>query len=202
MDLPSFLSPLLTERPWHVCEHSNCSLPKLLVVRTKGRCHATPRFGGLHALEENIELLSQSIEFRLRSFLKRLEMIYRNQDCPWRVVLSDQDSRPLDRLLEQTSKLVLSFGRCVGGLCSAAVDVARTITLLLRRRYLLGCVRTLHKGILAIMAKRSTGFVFASGFRHFYQNTPAFAAGFTLAKPLLTGRNAAHIVSTTTRATL
>jgi len=136
---------------------SNCSLPKLLVVRTEGRCHATPRFGGLHAFEESIELLSQSIEFRLRSFLKSLEMINRNQDCPWRVVLSDQDSRPLDRLLEQTSKLVLRFGRCVGSLCSPAVLVARDITLPLRRKYLLGCVTILHEGILAIMAKMVNG---------------------------------------------
>ena len=136
---------------------SNCSLPQLLVIRTEGRCHATPRFGGLHAFEESIELLSQSIEFRLRSFLKSLEMVNRNQDCPWRVVLSDQDSRPLDRLLEQTSKLVLSFGRCVGSLCSPAVLVARDITLPLRRKYLLGCVMILHEGILAIMAKMVNG---------------------------------------------
>ena len=136
---------------------SNCSLPQLLVIRTKGRCHATPRFGRLHAFEESIELLSQSIEFRLGSFLKRLEMINRNQDCPWRVVLSDQDSRPLDRLLEQPSKLVLSFGRCVGILCSHAVLVARDITLPLRRKYLLGFVMILHDGILAIMAKMVNG---------------------------------------------
>ena len=122
----------------------------------EGRCHATPRLGGLHAFEESIELLSQSIEFRLRSFLKSLEMINRNQDCPWRVVLSDQDSRPLDRLLEQTSKLVLGFGRCVGNLCSPAVLVAREITLPLRRKYLLG-VMILHEGILAIMAKMVNG---------------------------------------------
>lgn len=123
----------------------------------EGRCHATPRFGGLHAFEESIELLSQSIEFRLRSFLKSLEMINRNQDCPWRVVLSDQDSGPLDRLLEQTSKLVLSFGRCVGSLWSSAVLVARDITLPLRRKYLLGGVMILHEGILAIMAKMVNG---------------------------------------------
>ena len=131
---------------------SNCSLPQLLVVRTEGRCHATPRFGRLHAFEESIELLSQSIDFRLRSFLKSLEVIDRNQDCPRRVVLSDQDSRPLDRLLEQTSKFVLSFGRCVGSLL-----VARDIALPLRRKYLLGCVMILHKGILAIMAKMVNG---------------------------------------------
>ena len=135
----------------------DCSLPKLLVVRTEGRCHATPRFGGLHAFEESIELLRQSIEFRLGSFLKSLEMINRNQDCPWRVVLSDQDSSSLDRLLEQTSKFVLSFGRCVGSLCSPAVLVARTITLPLRRKYLLGCVMILHEDILAIMAKMVNG---------------------------------------------
>ena len=79
-------------------------------------------------------------------------MVNRNQDCPWRVVLSDHDSRALDRLLEQTSKLVLSFGRCVG-LCSPAVLVARDITFSLGRRYLFGCVMILHDGILAIMAK-------------------------------------------------
>ena len=116
-----------------------------------------PRFGGLHAFEESIELFSQSIEFRLRSFLKSLEMINRNQDCPWRVVLSDQDSRPLDRLLEQTSKFVLCFGSCVGSLCSPAVLVARNITLPLRRN-LLDCVMILHDGILAIMAKTVNGF--------------------------------------------
>ena len=130
---------------------SNCSVPKLLVVRTEGRCHATPRFGRLHAFEESIELLSQSIEFRLRSFLKSLELINRNQDCPWRVVLSDHDSRPLDRLLEQTSKLVLSFGGCVGSLCSPA---GSNIPSPSRRKYLLGCVMILHEWILAIMAKR------------------------------------------------
>ncbi|HEX7773250.1 MAG TPA: hypothetical protein VF435_12565, partial [Pyrinomonadaceae bacterium] len=37
--------------------------------------------------------------------------------------------------------------------------------------------------------------------RRFYQVT-AFAAGFTLAKLLFTGRNATHIVSATTRARL
>src|ERR1044071_7464091 len=126
---------------------SSCSRPQLLVIRTEGRCHATPRFGGLHAFEESIELLSQSIEFRLGSFLKSLEMINRNQDCPWRVVLSDQDSRSLNCLLEQTSKLVLSFGRCVGNLCSPAVPVAREITLPLRRKYLLGCSMILHEAI-------------------------------------------------------
>ncbi len=115
-----------------------------------------PRFGGLHAFEESVELLSQSIEFRLRSFLKTLEMVDRNQDCPWRVVLSDQDSRALDRLLEQMSKFVLGFGRCVGGLCSPAVLVARDITLPLRK-YLLGRVMILHDGILAIMAKMVNG---------------------------------------------
>jgi len=132
---------------------SNCSLPQLLVIRTEGRCHATPRFGGLHAFEESIELLSQSIEFRLGSFLKSLEMVNRNQDCPWRVVLSDQNSRALDRLLEQTSKLVLSFGRCVGSLCSPAILVARDIALPLWRKYLLCCVMILHDDILAIIAK-------------------------------------------------
>ena len=85
-------------------------------------------------------------------------MVNRNQDCPWRVVLSDQDSRALDRLLEQTSKLVLSFGCCVGSLCSPAVLVVRDITLPLRRKYLLGCVTILHDGILAIMAKMVNGF--------------------------------------------
>jgi hypothetical protein len=84
-------------------------------------------------------------------------MINRNQDCPWRVVLSDHDSRPVDRLLEQTSKLVLSFGRCVGNLCSPAVLVARDIPLPLRRKYLLGCVMILHEDILAIMAKTVNG---------------------------------------------
>jgi len=84
-------------------------------------------------------------------------MINRNQDCPWRVVLGDQYSRPLDRLLENTSKLVLSFGCCVGSLSSAAVVVARNITLPLRRKYLLGCVMILHEGILAIMAKMVNG---------------------------------------------
>ena len=144
---------------------ATAAFPKLLVVRTEGRCHATPRFGGLHAFEESIELVSQSIEFRLRSFLKSLEMVNRNQDCPWRVVLSDQDSRPLDRLLEQTSKLVLSFGRCVGSLCSPAVLMARDITLPLRRKYLLGCVMILHEGILAIMAKMVNGLGVASSSR-------------------------------------
>src|SRR5690348_485571 len=115
----------------------NCSLPQLLIIRTEGRCHATSRLGGLHAFEESIELLGQSIEFRLGRFLKSLEMVNRNQDCPWRVVLSDQDSRALDRLLEQTSKLVLSFGRCVGSFCSPAILVARDITFRLRRDYLL-----------------------------------------------------------------
>ena len=141
---------------------SSCSLPQLLVIRTEGRCHATPRFGGLHAFEESIELLSQSIEFRLGSFLKSLEMVNRNQDCPWRVVLSDQDSRALDRLLEQTSKLVLSFGRCVGNLYTPAVLVARDITLPLRPKHLLSCVLILHEGILAIMVKMVNGLVFAS----------------------------------------
>ena len=75
-------------------------------------------------------------------------------------MLSDQDSRALGRLLEQTSKLVLSFGRCVGSLCSPAVLVTRDITLLLRRKYLLGCVMILHDGILAIRPKWSTGLVF------------------------------------------
>jgi hypothetical protein len=73
------------------------------------------------------------------------------------VVLSDQDSRALGRLLEQTSKLVLSFGRCVGSFCSPALLVARDITLPLRRKYLLGCVMILHDGILAIMAKMGNG---------------------------------------------
>ena len=136
---------------------SNCSLPQLLVIRTEGRCHATPRFGGLHAFEESIELLSQSIEFRLGSFLKSLEMVNRNQDCPWRVVLSDQNSRALDRLLEQTSKLVLSFGRCVGSLCGPAILVARDIALPLWRKYLLCCVMILHDDILAIIAKMVNG---------------------------------------------
>ena len=136
----------------------------MLVVRTEGRCHATPRFGGLHAFEESIELLSQSIEFRLRSFLKSLEMINRNQDCPWRVVLSDQHSRALDRLLEQTSKLVLSLGRCVGSRCSPVVLVARDITVPLRRKYLLSFVMILHDDILAIMAKMDID-VFASNSR-------------------------------------
>jgi hypothetical protein len=89
--------------------------------------------------------------------LKSLEMINRNQDCPWRVVLSDQDSRPLDRLLEQTSKFVLSFGRCVGNLCSPAILLARDITLPVRSNHLLGCAMILHKGILAIMAKMVNG---------------------------------------------
>jgi hypothetical protein len=35
--------------------------------------------------------------------------------------------------------------------------VARDITLPLRRKYLLGCVMILHKGILAIMAKMVNG---------------------------------------------
>ena len=68
-------------------------------------------------------------------------------------MLGDQDGSALDRLLENTSKLVLGFGCCVGDLCSAAVDVARNITLPLRRNYLLGCVRILHGSTLAIMAK-------------------------------------------------
>ncbi len=80
-------------------------------------------------------------------------MVNRNQDCPWRVVLSDQDNRAVDRLLEQTSKLVLSFGRCVGSRSSPAVLVLRDLTLPLRRKYLLGCLMILHDGILAIMAK-------------------------------------------------
>ena len=67
-------------------------------------------------------------------------------------MLGDEDSRSLDRLLEQTSKLVLSFGRCVS-LCSPPVLGARDITLPLRRKYLSGGVMILHKGILAIMAK-------------------------------------------------
>ena len=132
---------------------SNCSLAEQFVIRTEGRCHATPRFRGLHAFEESIELLSQSIEFRLGSLLKSLEMVNRNQDCPWRVVLSDQDSRALDGLVEQTSKLVLSLGRCVGSLSSPAILVARDIALPLRRKYLLGCVMILHDDILAIIAK-------------------------------------------------
>ena len=88
-------------------------------------------------------------------------MVDRNQDCPGRVVLSDQDSRALDRLLENMSKLVLGFGCCVGGLCSAAVLVARNITLPLQSNDLLGCVMILHEGILAIRPKWSTGLVFA-----------------------------------------
>src|SRR5262245_53512430 len=73
-------------------------------------------------------------------------MVDRNENCPWRVVLGDQDGGALDRLLENTSKLVLGFGCCVGSLCSAAVVVARNITLPLRRNDFLGCVRTLHDG--------------------------------------------------------
>src|SRR5688572_28864742 len=91
-------------------------------------------------------------------------MVNRNQDCPWRVVLSDQDSRPLNRLLEQTSKFVLSFGRCVGSLCSPAVLVARDITLPWRRKYLLGCVMILHEGILAIMAKMVNDAWYSGGY--------------------------------------
>ena len=56
---------------------------------------------------------------------------------------------PLDRLLEQTSKLVLRFGRCVGSLCNSAVLVARDITLPLWRKYLLGCVMILHESIFS-----------------------------------------------------
>ena len=85
--------------------------------------------------------------------MKSLEMVNRNQDCSWRVVLSDQDSRALDRLLEQTSKLVLSFGRCVGNLCGLAVLVARDITLPLPRKSLPRYIMILHEGILAIIAK-------------------------------------------------
>ena len=89
-------------------------------------------------------------------------MVNRNQDCPWRVVLSDQDSRAFDRLLEQTSKLILSFGRCVGSLLSLAVLVARDITLPFRRKYLLGCGMIFHGVILAIMAKMGNDLVFAT----------------------------------------
>ena len=74
-------------------------------------------------------------------------------------MLSDQDSCAVDRLLEHTSKLVLSFGRCVGNLGSLAVFVAREITLLLRRKYLLGWVMILHDRILAIMAKTVKGLI-------------------------------------------
>ena len=132
---------------------SNCSLPQLFVVRTEGRCHATPRLSGLHAFEESIELLSQSIEFRLRSFLKTLKTINRNQDCAWRVVFSDDDSRAMDRPLEQTSKLVLCFGRCVGSPWIPEFLVMRDISLLSPSSNLLGCVMIFHDGSLAIMAK-------------------------------------------------
>ena len=80
-------------------------------------------------------------------------------------MFSDQDSRALDRLLEQTSKLVLSFGRCVGSLCSPAVIMARNITLPLQCRYLLGGVMILHDDNLVKMAKMVNGAMFASSRR-------------------------------------
>ena len=82
-------------------------------------------------------------------------------------MLSDQDSCPPNRLLEQASKLVLGFGRCVGSLCSPAVLVVRDITFPLRPKYLLGCVLILHKGILDILVKTGQrGLVFA--WSHFF----------------------------------